>query len=148
MRRGLPFPRLLLAALLAAGGAAICPGGQAAAAGEPQASLSGVLDLPSAQPQPLTVKDPFRPAIAARAAEPGEAARLPELPPLLLTAVLQGAESAAAVVNGTILRRGDAFLDMTVLEIAKNRVLFQRGEGKVTLFMQEKLYNPLPREGK
>jgi len=35
-----------------------------------------------------------------------------------------------------------------VLEISKNRVLFKRGEGKVTLFMQKNLYNPLSLVGK
>lgn len=121
-------------------------GAAGAAAEEPRASLSGVLELPAAEPPLPPVKDPFRSPIVPRAAEPGEQAKLPALPPLQLTAVLQGPESVAAVVNGTILRPGDAFLDMKVLEIAKHRVLFQRGEGKVTLFMQEKLYIPLSRE--
>ena len=97
------------------------------------------------------MKDPFRPVIAPRAPErepDDERSRAMELPPLQLTAILQGPDRAAAVVNGTILRPGDAFLDMLVLEIVKNRVLFQRGEGKVTVFMQENLYNPLLPGGK
>jgi len=136
---------LLSSFLLAAGGAATDPAAWAAAAAEPQISLSGVLDLPAGEPRQLPVKDPFRPSLGPRVADLGET---PDLPALLLTAVLQGSGSAAAVVNGVILRRGDAYLDMKVLEISKNRVLFQRGAGKVTLFMQENLYNPLSLGGK
>jgi hypothetical protein len=145
VKRHLPLPVFLLAVFLVAGGAWPALLARAATAAEPQTSLSGVLDLPVAETQPILVKDPFRPPLAPRTAEPASA---PELPPLLLTAVLQGSGSAAAVVNGIILRQGDAFLDMKVLEIAKNRVLFQRGDGKVTLFMQENLYNPLSLGGK
>ena len=134
----------LLATLIALGGAASVAAAGAPAAQDPLASLSGVLDLPAVEALPLTVKDPFRPPITPRAAE----GKADELPPLLLTAVMQGTGRAAAVVNGTILRAGDVFLEMKVLEIAGNRVVFQRGEGKVTLFMQEKLYNPLSVGGK
>lgn len=139
------LPAVLLAASLAAGGPAPFVAARAAAAPEPQASLSGVLDLPDGESLPLAVKDPFRPAIVPHVA--GKTAA-DELPPLFLTAVMQGSGSAAAVVNGTILRPGDAFLDMKVLEITKTSVLFQRGAGKVTLFMQERLYNPLSLGGK
>jgi hypothetical protein len=139
---------LLVAAFLAAAGGVPFPAARGAAAEEPQTSLSGVLDLPAGAPLSPTVRDPFRSPIVPRAADQEGAGKAVELPPLLLTAVLQGTGSAAAVVNGIILRPGDAFLDMKVLEISKNRVLFQRGEGKVTLFMQEKLYNPLSLGGK
>ena len=145
MKRHLLLPVFLLTACLVVGGA--CPAllARAATAAEPQTSLSGVLDLPVVETQPIQIKDPFRPPPAPRVVEQVSA---PELPPLLLTAVLQGSGKAAAVVNGIILRQGDAYLDMKVLEIAKNRVLFQRGDGKVTLFMQENLYNPLSLGGK
>lgn len=143
MKNRLLSPTFLLTVCLVAGSAV--PNLAALAAAEPQPSLSGVLDLPAEEPRVLPVRDPFRPTIGPRVAEQPSA---PELPPLLLTAVLQGSGSAAAVVNGIILRRGDAFLDMQVLEITKNRVLFQRGEGKVTLFMQENLYNSLSLGGK
>jgi hypothetical protein len=133
--------------LFLAGGFVCRHAAAASGAPQPQASLSGLLELP-AEPAPLAVKDPFRAAISAPAARQEEPAKGPELPPLLLTAVLEGPGSVAAVVNGTILRPGDAYLDMTVLEISKNRVVFQRGAGKVTLFMQEKLYNSLPLGGK
>ena len=136
------LPSCLLAAFVLAG-TATSGVSRAAATEAPQLSLSGILDLPGGDSQPLRVKDPFRPPIGPRIAETA-----PELPPLLLTAVLQGSGSAAAVVNGSILRRGDLYLDMKVLEIAKNRVVFQRGDGKVTLMMQENLYNPLSLGGK
>jgi hypothetical protein len=145
VKRHLLFPAFLLTAFLVTGIACPVRVARAATAVEPQTSLSGVLDLPVVEIQPIQVKDPFRPPLAPRVAEPASA---PELPPLLLTAVLQGSGKAAAVVNGIILRQGDSFLDMKVLEIAKNRVLFQRGAGKVTLFMQENLYNPLSLGGK
>lgn len=146
--RRILFTVILLATFLVTGGAAPGQVAPAASAREPQASLSGVLDLPAAEPRSLPVKDPFRPPIEPRTANQDTSDKATELPPLLLTAVMQGSTSVAAVVNGTILRPGDTFLDMLVLEIAKNRVLFQRGEGKVTLFMQEKLYNPLSLGGK
>lgn len=139
-----------LAALLIGG---VVPFGVAPAAAVeelPQVSLSGVLDLPAEESRDLPLKDPFRsPILPPKAGAGGGADRskAPEPPPLRLTAILQGPGRAAAVVNGTILRPGDTFLDMTVQEIAKNRVLFRRGEGKVTLFMQENLYNPLSTGG-
>jgi hypothetical protein len=136
---------LLMSFLMAAGGAVRVPVARTATTGEPGVSLSGVLDLPAGESWLPPVKDPFRSPIVPRIIEQDVA---PELPPLILTAVLQGSGSAAAVVNGTILRPGDAFLDMKVLEISKNRVVFMRGEGKVTLFMQEHLYNPASLGGK
>ncbi|MHB8836172.1 MAG: hypothetical protein ACYC9Y_10740 [Candidatus Methylomirabilia bacterium] len=140
MRRFL-FPALLLAASLAAGGVVPRASARAAAAEQPQASLSGVLELPAAAPRFLPVKDPFRSPIVPKAPASEETSKEAALPALLLTAVLQGSGGNAAVVNGVILRPGDAFMDMKVLEIARNRVLFQRGEAKVTIFMQELLYN-------
>lgn len=145
MKRRRVFRIFLLAALLTAGGVAQFPVALTAAAEQPGVSLSGVLDLPTGEPRLFPVKDPFLSPIVPRIADPDAA---PELPTLILTAVLQGSGSAAAVVNGTILRAGDVFLDMKVLEISKNRVIFKRGEGKVTLFMQENLYNPLALGGK
>ncbi|MDP1605012.1 MAG: hypothetical protein Q8M03_17315, partial [Legionella sp.] len=141
VRCSFPFPAFLLAASLVAGGAGRCAVARAAAAEQPQASLSGVLEMPAAAPRYFPVKDPFRSPIVPQVPQPEEAKKDVELPALLLTAVLQGSGGNAAVVNGVILRTGDAFLDMKVLEISRNRVLFQRGEGKVTIFMQELLYN-------
>ncbi len=145
MKRDLLFRSFLLAAFLAASGAVHVTAARTAITEESRESLSGVLDLPAGEPRLPPVKDPFRSPIVPHTAEPDAA---PELPRLVLTAVLQGSGSAAAVVNGTILRTGDSFLDMKVLEISKNRVLFKRGSGKVTLFMQENLYNPLSLGGK
>lgn len=141
MRRGFPFPAVLLAAAVAAGGIVPCSVARAAAAESTPASLSGVLDLPAAAPRYFPVKDPFSSPIVPRAPQPEPAPQESELPALLLTAVMQGSGGNAAIVNGVILRPGDAFLDMQVLEIGRNRVLFRRGEGKVTIFMQELLYN-------
>lgn len=145
MKRRCVLRTFLLAALLTAGVAGQVPVSRTAAAEQPGLSLSGVLDLPTGEPRLFPVKDPFLSPIVPRTAEQDEG---PELPTLILTAVLQGSGRAAAVVNGTILRAGDVFLDMKVLEISKNRVIFKRGEGKVTLFMQENLYNPLALGGK
>lgn len=145
MKRPFLFRIFLPPAILAVAAAVQVPFAWTATTGQPGVSLSGVLDLPADESLLSPVKDPFRSPIVPRAVDPDAA---PELPTLILTAVLQGSGSAAAVVNGTILRAGDAFLDMKVLEISKNRVLFQRGAGKVTLFMQENLYNPLSLGGK
>lgn len=141
MKRRFLFPAFLLAAFLLAGGVVPCAIARAAAADEPQASLSGVLELPAVAPQFFPVKDPFRSPIVPKTPEPEEARKDVELPALLLTAVMQGSGGNAAIVNGVILRPGDTFMDMKVLEITRNRVLLQRGEGKVAVFMQELLYN-------
>lgn len=141
MKRRSLFPAFLLAASLAAGGIVPCAIARAAAAEKPRASLSGVLELPAEAPRFSPVKDPFRSPIVPKTPEPKEARKDVELPALLLTAVMQGSGGNAAIVNGVILRPGDAFMDMKVLEITRNRVLFQRGEAKVTIFMQELLYN-------
>lgn len=148
MKRDSLFPTFLLAVCLAAGGVVLCAVARGAAAAEPQSSLSGVLDLPAGTPRFSPVKDPFRSPIVPQTPAPEEARKDVALPPMLLTAVLQGPGGNAAVVNGVILRPGDAFLEMKVLEITRNRVLFQLGEGKVTLSMQESLYNPLSLGGK
>jgi len=58
-----------------------------------------------------------------------------------LVSVRRLLRSRTATERNVILRVGDAFMDMKVLEIARDRVLFQRGEAKVTIFMQELLYN-------
>lgn len=141
MRRGLPLSALFLAAAVVA--AAVVPSAVARAEERPRDSLSGVLELPAAAPQFAPVKDPFRSPIVPQAPppEPSPAPQESELPALLLTAVMQGSGGNAAIVNGVILRPGDAFMDMQVLEIGRNRIVFRRGEGRVTIFMQELLYN-------
>lgn len=146
-RKSCRFPGVFLAGLMIWGADLLCRVDSIAAAEEgPQPSLSGVLAVPAGERQESPLKDPFRSPISPRD-ERVERQKTPELPPLQLTAILMGPGRTAAVVNGTILRPGDTYLDMKVLDITKNQVLLQRGVGKVTL-IQGGLYNPLSRGGK
>lgn len=146
MRRLPLCPLCLLSALVVSGG---WPTPQsAAAAAQAQRSLSGVLVIPRSPELP--VKDPFSPpaelfhgAGTGKDKTAGE-----ELPRLQLTAIVWRTDQASAVVNGAILREGDQFMGMRVLNITRDQVHFQRGEGKLSLILHQTLYNALSSEGK
>lgn len=149
-RRG-PFPVLLPAIALLAGAAVFCRCVPAAAERPPAPSLSEVLAIPEIPEAPL--KDPFRPPGALLPASRENTVKktpseLPDLPPLQLTAIVWRPDRASAVVNGTILREGDKFMEMQVLGITRDQVHFQRGAGKLSLILHQTLYNTSSPEGK
>lgn len=129
-------PALAAVAALALVAAAAGPAG---GAGGP--SLSGTLPVPESAVRVRPFKDPFRPPPEPASVAAAAAAPRPQLAPLQLTAVLQGAGRSTAVVNGVILRPGDSYLGMEVLSIHRRKVIFRRGGDLVEVMMRDELYN-------